>query len=36
MANHGYVSRTGITTFAEAANACQIAVSTVKLWNKIR
>lgn len=25
MANHGYISRTGITTFAEAANACQIA-----------
>jgi hypothetical protein len=25
MANHGYISRNGITTFAEAANACQIA-----------
>jgi hypothetical protein len=25
MANHGYIDRTGITTFAEAANACQIA-----------
>jgi len=23
MANHGYISRSGITTFAEAANACQ-------------
>jgi hypothetical protein len=28
MANHGYIDRTGITTFAEAANACQIAVSS--------
>lgn len=26
MANHGYISRTGITTFAEAANACQITL----------
>ncbi|KAL8277149.1 hypothetical protein RQP46_010477 [Phenoliferia psychrophenolica] len=25
MANHGYLSRDGITTFAEAANACQTA-----------
>lgn len=25
MANHGYISRNGITTFAEAANGCQIA-----------
>lgn len=25
MANHGYISRDGITTFAEVANACQIA-----------
>ena len=23
MANHGYISRDGITDFAEAANACQ-------------
>ena len=23
MANHGYISRNGITTFAEASNACQ-------------
>jgi hypothetical protein len=27
MANNGYISRDGITTFAEAANACQITVS---------
>jgi hypothetical protein len=27
LANHGYLSRTGITTFAEAANAIQIAYS---------
>lgn len=26
MANHGYISRNGITTFAEAANACQITL----------
>ncbi|CAK4031304.1 aromatic peroxygenase-like [Lecanosticta acicola] len=26
MANHGYISRDGITTFAEAANACQITL----------
>ncbi|KAK5126273.1 hypothetical protein LTR85_010508 [Meristemomyces frigidus] len=26
MANHGYISHTGITTFAEAANACQITL----------
>ncbi|KAF2106878.1 hypothetical protein BDV96DRAFT_637856 [Lophiotrema nucula] len=26
MANHGFISRTGITTFAEAANACQITL----------
>lgn len=26
MANHGYISRTGITSFAEAANACQITL----------
>jgi len=26
MANHGYLSRDGITTFAEAANACQITL----------
>jgi hypothetical protein len=25
MANHGYISRNGITTFAEAANGCQQA-----------
>ncbi|KAF1982538.1 hypothetical protein K402DRAFT_362648 [Aulographum hederae CBS 113979] len=25
LANHGFISRTGITTFAEASNACQIA-----------
>ena len=25
LANHGYIDRSGITTFAEAANACQIA-----------
>ena len=24
LANHGYISRSGITTFAEAANAVQI------------
>src|ERR1700750_2364096 len=26
MANHGFISRNGITTFAEAANACQITL----------
>jgi len=26
MANHGFISRDGITTFAEAANACQITL----------
>lgn len=26
MANHGYIARNGITTFAEAANACQITL----------
>ena len=26
QANHGFISRTGITTFAEAANACQITL----------
>jgi len=26
MANHGYISHSGITTFAEAANACQITL----------
>lgn len=26
MANHGYIARDGITTFAEAANACQITL----------
>ncbi|KAF2168491.1 hypothetical protein M409DRAFT_65447 [Zasmidium cellare ATCC 36951] len=26
MANHGYIDRSGITTFAEAANACQITL----------
>lgn len=25
MANHGYISRNGITTFAEAANGCQVS-----------
>lgn len=26
MANHGFIARNGITSFAEAANACQITV----------
>ncbi|EME45937.1 hypothetical protein DOTSEDRAFT_51548 [Dothistroma septosporum NZE10] len=26
MANHGYIDRSGITTFAQAANACQITL----------
>lgn len=26
MANHGYINRNGITTFAQAANACQITL----------
>lgn len=26
MANHNYISHDGITTFAEAANACQITL----------
>jgi hypothetical protein len=34
MANHGYISRNGITTFAEAASACQITVSQALAENK--
>lgn len=26
MANHGYINRDGITTFAQAADACQITL----------
>ena len=35
MANHGFIARNGITTFAEAANACQITVCALILLNQL-
>lgn len=35
-ANHGYLSRDGITTFAEAANACQMCACQAESQTFIR